>query len=266
MAHPFKNDAAAAHTAKMRNMTDGYGSASGPANNITSPQERLKGEGGEKSIGFGINSDAPRTRADRSMRRTSPANPLATYAKGGRVNRASGGRIKRDSGGDVSPIEEANKDQAMSSRARGGKVKRRLAGGQTGDSPRTEYARGGRTGHKKGSTHVNVIVAPQGGAGAGGPGGGMPMMPPRPVPPVVPPPGGMPPPGGPPPGGGMPPRPPMAGGADVLRASRVRGGVALRMVAGDGQSADDYGAAVCGADIGRRKLRRWSAGAIRQQR
>lgn len=71
-------------------------------------------------------------------------------------------------------------------------------------------ARGGSTPGKKG-THVNVIVAPQGG-GMHPPGPGMPpgqpMTPPRP--PMAPPPGAgqpmMPPrPAGPPPGAGMPP-------------------------------------------------------------
>jgi len=60
-------------------------------------------------------------------------------------------------------------------------------------------AHGGRTKHgKKGGTHVNVLVAPQGGGGA-------PMA--RPVaavPPMLP--------GAPPPGAGMPPKPPMGAG------------------------------------------------------
>ena len=48
MAHPLKSDATSAHNAKLRSMTTHYGSASGPANNITTPGERLKGEEGEK--------------------------------------------------------------------------------------------------------------------------------------------------------------------------------------------------------------------------
>lgn len=201
MAHPYRDDVAASHTAKMRKMTDRYGLASGPEDNITAPSERLKGEaGGEPHIGFGINSDAPRTRADRAQRKTTAANPIATYKHGGAVkgkgkhHRADGGPT--GSSPAVSPIEEANMDQSVASRARGGRTK------------------------AKHGTHVSVIVAPQGG-GMGGAGlpGGMPIVPPRPVPPVIPPaaPPGMPPgaPPGMPPGamGARPPIPPgMPGG------------------------------------------------------
>lgn len=255
MAHPLKSEAASAHTAKMRSMTDGYGLASGPANNITSPQSRLKGEGGERHVGFGADSDnASSARGDRPARKSMAANPIATYARGGKVkHKAEGGDVKpvipiikpapsdwrdnpdakgydapgmrgrtpakshggkvrhRDSGGDVSPIEEANKDQAEAAqKSTGGVIAR---------------ARGGRAKHK-GSTHVNVIVAPQGGAGAGGP-------PPGPSPQLAalaagahPPMGGppMPPPGAPPmgagpmapPSGGPPPMPMRARGGKVM--------------------------------------------------
>jgi hypothetical protein len=191
VAHPMKKHAEEGHGAKLRRMTEGYGSASGPANNKLAPDDLLKGEGGEDSVGFGADSAAPNARADRPARRTAAANPLATYAKGGRV------KHRRDDGGAVSAIEAANKDQAASNRARGGRAKH------------------------KGSTHVNVIVAPQGG---GAPGAGAPMMPPRP--PIMPPPAGAMPPGGPPmppPGAGAPmARPPMAG---VPMAPGAPGGI-----------------------------------------
>ena len=186
MAHPMKGDAASAHTAKMRRMTDGYGAAD-PKANILSPDDVLKGEGPQPSQGFGEGAPA-KGRSDRAKRMV--ANPVATYAKGGKVKRrADGGSA------DVSSIEQANRDQAASTPGR---------------------ARGGRMKHKTG-THVNVIVAPQGSAGAGagmgvpppvvplnGPPGGAPMMPPKP--PMMPPGGGMPPMGAMPPGAGaMPP-------------------------------------------------------------
>jgi len=177
VAHPMRKDAAAGHDAKLKRMTQDYGSASGPANNIPAPTNKFKGEGPEDDVGFGAESDMPRARADRTSRRKAPqANPVATFKRGGAVK-------KRAEGGDVSAIEEANRDQAAANRAHGGRTK------------------------KHGSTHVNVIVAPQGG-GAGGPGGPGPALPPpMPPHPMMPPPG-MPPGAGaaPPP---MPPRPPM---------------------------------------------------------
>lgn len=249
MAHPLKSEAADAHSAKLRAMTSHYGAASGPANNITSPQSRLKGEAGEAHVGFGADSDnISAKRGDRPARTSMAANPLPTYKRGGKVkhrddggpvsnpppqsdssntnysggmranSKASydpktgkasgfkhGGKVRhRDSGGDVSPIEEANKDQAEANmKSTGGGVIAR--------------ARGGRAKHK-GATHVNVIVAPQGSntpppgagpspqlaalaAGAHPPMGGPPMPPPGGPPPGAPP-MGMPPggPGGPPPG------------------------------------------------------------------
>jgi hypothetical protein len=203
MAHPLRSEVAAAHAAKLRGMTDHYGAASGPANNIKAPQALLKGEGPEASVGFGADSAAATSRGDRPARRSAAANPIATYKRGGKVKH-------RADGGDVSPIEEANKNQTEAEgKSVGGVIAR---------------ARGGRSKHK-GSTHVNVIVAPQGNApGAGGP----PMMPPPqlaalakpPMPPMAPPPGGPPmagPPGGPmPPGAGAPPMPMRARGGKVM--------------------------------------------------
>ena len=205
MAHPNLKDSRDGHNAKMRRMTEDYGSASGPENNIPAESNRLKQEGPEDAVGFGSDASAPRARADRASRgkRTTAANPVATYARGGKVKAK-----KRADGGDVSSIEEANRNQAMSKPA--------------------ERARGGRAG-KKGQTHVNVIVAPQGAGGAGAmpppvlPVGGPPGLPPgaAPMMPPKPPMGGaMPPPGlGGAPGapGGIPPglMPPRAKGGRV---------------------------------------------------
>jgi hypothetical protein len=178
MAHPMANSADKSKSEKLHRLTRDYGSAD-PAANISGPTNRAKQEGEEDPVGFGAESNAPRARADRSSRKPREpvvANPLATYATGGAVNRA----------------------------------------------------RGGRTKHKP-STHVNVIVAPQGqGAAPGGPilpPGGNPAVPPPmampPKPPMMPPPGM----GGPPglPGGGPPPGPmPPGGGMPGLRAGGGR--------------------------------------------
>jgi hypothetical protein len=206
VAHPNRVEATESHNQKMRRMTDQYGSAAGPENNIPAPTNRLKGEGPEPASGFGADSGMPKARGDRLTRSR------------GIPNRKHGGKVKhRDMGGTTadSPVEEANLNQSMGSKADG-------------------RARGGRTKSKHG-THVNVIVAPQGGPGAGAglpppvlpPGGVMgapaapPPMPPRPL---MAPPGG---PGAMPPGagagmppGGLPPgmMPPHARGGAVGRA------------------------------------------------
>jgi hypothetical protein len=196
MAHPNRKEASEGHNAKLRRLTDNYGSASGPKNNILAETNRAKGEGPEDDIGFGSDASAAKPRGDRPARRTMAANPVATYRKGGHVKkRADGGptgsedsitadmarnaaasrmrnaTIRRADGGDVSSIEEANRDQAATARARGGRTK-----------------------HGKGNTHVNIMVGQP-----NGPAGAPPMVPPRPVvaPPMVP------------PAGAMPPRPPM---------------------------------------------------------
>ena len=161
MAHPQLKLSRDGHGEKLRRMTDEYGSASGPANNILAETNRGKANGPEEAVGFGADASAARARGDRPSRKTSAANPVSTYAAGGSVARAHGGRTKHG---------------------------------------------------KKGSTHVNVMVAPQGGGSAtpppvlpvGGPPPGMPMPPPKPP---------MPPPGGPmagpgPLAGPMPPTPP----------------------------------------------------------
>lgn len=229
--HPLKKEAEGHHNAKMRSMTEGYGSASGPQNNIKAPTNLLKGEGGESHIGFGADSSAPNARADRPARRSTPANPVATYKRGGAVKgkkRADGGPT--GSAPAVSPIEAANLDQAESTPNR---------------------ARGGRTGKKGHGTHVTVVVAPQGGGAAGGAPPPMPIRPPMAPPPAMPPPGaggppGMPPGGMMPPGAmarpmppGMPPpgmMPPRAAGGRVNRAD---GGEVSRSLKAQGLKRSD---------------------------
>jgi hypothetical protein len=193
MAHPHRKEAADGHNAKLKRMTEDYGLASGPANNLSAPPNALKPEGDEKPIGFGTDSTAPRGRFDRAGRNSPVATPVSTLKHGGHA-----------------------------------KHKRRAAGGKvevTGEGPAGRYdtqgsvlnrARGGRKGHGKGAT-VNVLVAPQ--HGAGGP-GGPPVVP---VPPVA---GGMPPvvavrPPGPPMGAG-----PMPGGPIVPPGPVLPGPVA----------------------------------------
>lgn len=214
MSHPNKSSAASAHTAKLRKMTKDYGMAGGVSQYETSPQSRLKAEGPEDAVGFGADSSKVSARSDKPARRSAAANPLATYAKGGKVkHRAEGGGIdspfssrkKRREAAEEVPIEipqpqgggpKGNGFDDSDKRSTGGVIAR---------------ARGGRA---KGATHVNVIIAPQGqpqGAGLGDAmnpqlaalaAGKPPMAPPAPPPMAGPPPGAappmMPPQGGPP--------------------------------------------------------------------
>lgn len=174
MAHPHRAESESQHASKLKRMTSEYGSAN-PSMTKLAPVDADKSEGEEEVPSFGADSAAAKPRGDRPARRTAAANPLSTYRKGGRVH----GKHRAD-GGDVSSIETANRDQAMATPGR---------------------ARGGRMKHGKG-THVNVIVAPQGG---GAPGAG--AMPP----PVIAPPGMPPGAGAPPPMPMPPPKPPMGG-------------------------------------------------------
>lgn len=188
MAHPHRKEAEAGHNAKLERLTKDYGDADAGAN-IKSPDDILNTEGPQESVGFGSEAGVPKARGDRGSRTCTIANPVATYARGGRACKADGG--------DVSLIEQANRNQTQASgRARGGRA-------------------------KKGSTHVNVIVAPGGGPGAGAAPGpvvpptGSAAPPPAPMMPPRPPMGGMPMAGGPP--GAMPPGliPPRARGGKV---------------------------------------------------
>jgi hypothetical protein len=239
MAHPHKKEVSDSHNAKLRSMTTHYGLASGPANNITTPGERLKGESGEAHVGFGADSAAATSRSDRPARRAVAANPVATYARGGKVkHREDGGRAGKDADGDFNDNYGGQMlgPHGTGGRKHGGRLKHREEGGGVGkksdgftadtsmNAKGTPWegkeakstgggviarARGGRMKHHgKGATHVNVVVAPQGGAP-----GGMPSAPPPQLTGLVPkPPMGAPPMAGPPPGGPPMMPPPGAGG------------------------------------------------------
>lgn len=101
MAHPMKRESMDGINAKMRRMTMDYGSASGPKNNRLAPTNALKEEGPEEASGFGAEAGVPRPRGDRASRL---ANPVATYAKGGAVQRARGGRAKKKGATNVNVI------------------------------------------------------------------------------------------------------------------------------------------------------------------
>lgn len=162
MAHPHKREAGDSHNAKLRRMTEDYGSASGAKDNIAAPDARYKQEGPEEAVGFGADATRPRPSAAKPSREQQVSNPVATLKRGGAAKRAHGGRAGK--------------------------------------------------GKKHGNTHVNVIVAPQGGGvGQGGV---------HPVSPVLG--AGAPPPGAPP---AMPPRPPMGmGGPPMAGGPLVPGG------------------------------------------
>ena len=185
MAHPMKHDSTESHNSKMRRMTDGYGLASGPANNILAESNIHKSEGPERDIGFGADTSAAKPRGDRPARRVVAANPVATLAKGGRVHRADGGATEDSISAEMSR-------KAAADRTRNATVHR---------------AKGGRTKHK--GTHVNIMIGhPGAGAGAGAP------VPPPVIPPPMPPgAGALPPPMPPKPPMGLPPGGPPMGGA-----------------------------------------------------
>ena len=206
MAHPMKGEVQDAINAKMRKLTTHYGEADKKAN-IKAPVNKYKIEGPEEAVGFGANSDMASPRSDRPARKSVAANPVATYAKGGVVKNAMkqhGAKSALMQGGvDVTNGRGAKVTKHMVSN----KIHADAAGGAI------SRARGGKAKHK-GSTHVNVIVAPHPGNAAPPPqlppnlaalAGGLkpPMMPPGLTG------GGGPPPGAPPMGGPPPGAPPM---------------------------------------------------------
>lgn len=97
MAHPMRKDleGVVGHNAKLRRMTRHYGDAD-PAMKRNAPVDRMMTEGPEEAPEYGADAAAPNARADRPARRTTAANPMSTYAKGGAVKgRAMGGRMKK---------------------------------------------------------------------------------------------------------------------------------------------------------------------------
>ena len=202
MAHPNKKEGVVGHNEKLRKMTEHYGAAD------KSMYKVAKGNlenGPQKDYGYGAmgEGEASPARGDRT-RRSTPANPIAAYKRGGRIasdrmkaeERCGGGRMRADGGAVLSSSAPENQEPAQN-RAWGGRV-------------------GKKTG--KPATHINIVVAPGNSAAqpapvlpVGGPPGV--AMPPRPMPASAPAPVGAMPPGpmgaGPLPGGGpmMPPPP-----------------------------------------------------------
>jgi hypothetical protein len=139
---------------------------------------------------------------------------------------ASGGGVHSDEAEDRKMVKGMVKPGAL-------KIAGKKAGGRL-----DRYARGGSVKKTKGSTHVNVIVAPQHG-GAGAPmmpagGGAMPMPPVMPPHPPMMPPGAGAPPGGMPSGlpQGMPPGmalgPHSRGGRTFAKGGKVADGAAWK--------------------------------------
>lgn len=199
MSHPNRKEGVVGHNAKLKRMTRDYGAAD-PDMVKMAPVDKYMKNGSEESVGFGATDGAATARGDKPARKSSAANPIATYKAGGRVRNMGGSVI----GGNVA------------ARAMGGRLEGELGSPGSGGGMKS------RTRGKPSSTNVNIIVAPQGqppaapaalpeppagppppppGAGPGGPGGMPPGMPPSP---------GMIPPGAMPPG--LPQLPRAAGG------------------------------------------------------
>ena len=178
MAHPNRKEGIVGHNAKLKRMTQDYGAAD-PAMYKDAPG-LAKGKQTDPSFGEG---EASKPRGDKA-RRTSAANPIATYAKGGRVRSSGGGVI-------------------------GGNVAMRAAGGRMeGEFGEPSNVGSSKSKGKKGNTNINIIVSPQ---AAPTPGPVMPPMMPPPGPDAGPPPG-------PPPGAGAGPGGPggMPGGPGMI--------------------------------------------------
>lgn len=203
MAHPLSKDieGVTGHNAKLKRMTRDYGAAN------KSQYKTARGNlenGPQKDYGYGAEGEgeASPARSDRT-RRSSAANPIATYKRGGRV---------------------AERDKAEA-RAEGGAVPARAFGGGV-----IQRARGGKAGRAKAPTNITIVVAPQSPQGSNNPAlppeGTSPVPPPMPKPPMAGP-GG---PGGPP--GGAPGGPP---GMPLPPGALPPGGVPPGLMAGLGR-------------------------------
>lgn len=179
MTHPMKKEGVVGHNDKLKRMTRDYGAAN------SSMYKTAKGNlknGPQKDYGYGTEGEgeASSDRSDRP-RRSSPANPIAAYKRGGRVHEREKAEARAIGGG-----------VGVVGRADGGRVSR------------------------KGTTNVNIIVAPQAPQAAPGP-----VIPPTgiepPKPPMAPP---APPPAGPEGPAGAPP-----GLAGALGAGGPMGGL-----------------------------------------
>lgn len=184
--HPLKGDTQASHAAKLKRMTADYGEADKKDMQYAGVN-KYKIEGGEPSIGYGADDSRPNTHAARRVRKPAGGNAFATYKRGGRVGkRALGGAAESEK-----PVPDNSRQPTQST--------------EPSPTPVDNRASGGRTKHKKGGTHINILVgSPHGAPGAVGapPISAMPTPPPMMRPPGGPPPGVGLPPGGPPPGAG----------------------------------------------------------------
>mgnify|MGYP000880730466 CR=1 FL=1 len=224
--HPNRKEGVAGHNAKLRKYTEDYGAAD-PKMYKTAPVDRLKKNGPEDAVGYGAEDGTAIARGDRPARKSSAANPIATYKSGGRVRKRQDGGVmnllRNELGAgaitdreqrelvDRVGTDKANEHaRALADRignnptVRAGRALREMQTRGRADGGRLEGemgAPGGMLGRSSGrsrkgaSTNVNIIVAPQ-------------AAPPA-QPPMLPlPAGGLPPgmgPGGPGAGAGGPP-------------------------------------------------------------
>lgn len=239
MAHPLSKEieGVTGHNAKLKRMTRDYGAAN------KSMYKVARGElenNPQEDPGYGAEPDdaVSKDRGDRP-RRTSAANPIATYKRGGRVHerekaehRAEGGSVRplkplsdafsdaaslsRKDAANAARVDRADKEAESTTKRILGSVQKRAFGGGV-----IQRARGGKA--PKPATSINIIVSPQSKPDAGNP-----ALPPTGVGPVPPPMPGGPPPGGPPgmppPPGGMPPGGIPPGLMAAMGGGRKRGG------------------------------------------
>jgi hypothetical protein len=218
--HPFRSSSKDGHTAKLKRMTEGYGSAD-PVANVSAPTNKYKQEGGEDAVSFGANDTMAKARGDRPAKKPQ-ANDVATLKRGGKAvakpkHRAWGGMMNGAGGIAASPgpasapvmggasvrptvvpsggaVAASPGPGAASVVPQGSGTMRGIGMMKKGGA--VNRARGGRT--KKGATNVTVVVAPQ---APQNPAGANPALVKPPIPPAMPP---GPPPGGPPGAGGAP--------------------------------------------------------------
>lgn len=224
MAYPVKNAdyPGSSATKKFKALTQDYGAAN---------KSQSKGapgtldNGPQKDYGYGTEGEgeASSARSDRP-RRTSAANPIATYKRGGRVHEREKAAARAEGGAAPMPVVKSEtKTPPMEADTSAntpailkGKQARALGGGVIA------RARGGSV--KKAPTTINIVVSPPQQAGANPalpPGGVGSAPPPMPKPPM----------GGPGPGAGGPqmPLPPGAAPpglppAAMAAMGRKRGG------------------------------------------
>lgn len=211
--HPNKKEGVVGHNEKLRRLTRDYGDAN-PGMHKLAPVNRHPGEGSEEAVGYGAEDGKASPRSDRPARKSSAANPIATYKRGGAVRkRQMGGSIVPDNSADAAaalkrkvganPTESERKavEPGVQSYAQGRAMGGRLEG-ELG-APGAHMGGVGKKSRKSPSTNINIVIAPpqKGGAPEGG------------IPPMLAPSGGA---GAPPAGPGGPGGPPPPGAAGGL--------------------------------------------------